>query len=63
MCSLGRQREVVLGRVLSVARGDPVWEEGDKIIIMAVSAHMSQQWAIEANRHKQDVPTLSACYQ
>jgi hypothetical protein len=28
-----------------------------------VSAHMSQQWAIEANRHKQDVPTLSACYQ
>ena len=61
-CGLGRQRGAVLGRVLKVARKDPVWEEGDEVIIMAMSAHTSQQWAIEANKCKQTVPTLPAHY-
>ena len=30
---------------------------------MAMSAHMSQQWAIKANKCKQTIPTLSARYQ
>ena len=62
-CGLGKHRAAVLGRMLGVARADPAWEEGDEIIIMAASAHTSQQWAIEANRCKQDVPTLPAQYQ
>ena len=61
-CGLGRQRGAVLGRVLKVARKDPVWEEGDEVIIMAVSAHTSQQWAIEAKKCKQTVPILPAHY-
>ena len=62
-CGLGKHRTAVLGRVLKAARGDPGWEEGDEVIIMAASAHTSQQWAIEANKHKQNVPTLLAHYQ
>ena len=62
-CGLGKQRGAVLGRVLKAARKDPAWEEGDEVIIMAMSAHTSQQWAIEANKCKQTVPTLSARYQ
>ena len=57
-CSLGKQRRAVLERVLTAARRDPAWENGDEVIIMATSAHMSQQWAIDANRRKQTVPTL-----
>jgi hypothetical protein len=49
--------------VLKVAREDRAWEEGDEIIIMATSAHTSQQWAIEANKCKQNAPTLPARYQ
>ena len=49
--------------MLEAARRDPAWEKGDEVIIMAVSAHMSQQWAIEANRCNQTVPTLPARYQ
>ena len=49
--------------MLKAAREDLAWEEGNEIIIMAVSAHTSQQWAIEANKCKQDVPTLPARYQ
>ena len=62
-CGLGKQRREVLGRVLEAARGDPAWEDGDEVIIMAASAHTSQQWAIEANRHKQTVPMLPVWYQ
>jgi hypothetical protein len=51
-CGLGKQRREVLGRVLEVARRDPAWENGDEVIIMATSAHTSQQWAIEANKQK-----------
>ena len=29
-CGLGKQRGVVLGRVLRVARENPVWEEGNE---------------------------------
>jgi hypothetical protein len=49
--------------VLGAARKDPAWEEGDEVIIIAVSAHTSQQWAIKANKCKQTIPTLLACYQ
>ena len=49
--------------MLEVARKDPAWEEGDEVIIMAASAHTSQQWAIEANKCKQTIPTLLVCYQ
>ena len=49
--------------MLKAAREDPVWEEGDEVIIMAMSAHTSQQWAIEANKCKQTIPTLPARYQ
>jgi hypothetical protein len=49
--------------VLEVARKDPAWENGDEVIIMAASTHMSQQWAIEANKRNQLVPTLPARYQ
>jgi hypothetical protein len=49
--------------VVEVARADQVWKEGNEIIIMAASAHTFQQWAIKANRHKQDVPTLPVWYQ
>ena len=63
----GKEREKVvtevLGRVLEVARKDQAWEEGDEVIIMAASAHTSQQWAIEANKCKQTVPTLPIWYQ
>ena len=62
-CGLGKQRREVLGRVLEAARRDPAWEEGDEVIIMAVSAHTLQQWAIEANKHSQRIPTLPAWYQ
>jgi hypothetical protein len=62
-CSLGKHREAVLSRVLKVARENLVWEEGDEVIIMATSAHTAQQWAIKANKCKQDVPTLPAQYQ
>ena len=62
-CGLGKQRREVLGRVLEAARRDPVWEEGDEVIITATSVHTSQQWAIEANRRKQTVPTLLVWYQ
>jgi hypothetical protein len=62
-CGLGKQRGAVLERVLKAAREDPAWEEGDEVIIMAASAHTSQQWAIEANKCKQIVPTPPACYQ
>ena len=58
-CGLGRHREAVLGRVLRVVREDLVWE-GDEVIIMAASVHMVQQWAIEANKRKQNIPTLPA---
>ena len=57
-CGLGKQRKEVLGRVLEAARKDPAWENGDEVIIMAASAHTSQQWAIEANKRSQLVPTL-----
>ena len=49
--------------MVEAARADQVWEEGNEIIIMAVSAHTFQQWAIKANRCKQDVPTLPVQYQ
>ena len=49
-CGLGKQRRGVLGRVLAAARRDPAWENGDEVIIMAASTHMSQQWAIDANK-------------
>ena len=49
--------------MLEAARKDPAWEEGDEVIIMAASAHMSQQWAIDANKRKQTVPTLPDQYQ
>ena len=49
--------------MLEVARRDPAWENGDEVIIMATSAHTSQQWAIEANKCKQTVPTLPVWYQ
>ena len=49
--------------MLAAARGDLVWENGNEVIIMAVSAHMSQQWAIDANKCKQTVPTLPDRYQ
>ena len=62
-CGLGKQRKEVLERVLEAARRDPAWENGDEVIIMAASAHISQQWAIEANKCKQIVPTLLARYQ
>ena len=62
-CSLEKHRVAVLERVLKAARGDPVWEEGDEVIIMAASAHTSQQWAIEANKHRQNIPTLLGHYQ
>jgi hypothetical protein len=62
-CGLGKQRREVLGRVLEAARRDPAWEEGDEVIIMAASAHTLQQWAIEANKCKQTVPTLPVRYQ
>ena len=61
-CGLGKNRRAVLGRVLEVARKDPAWEEGDEVIIMATSTHTAQQWAIEANKRKQDTPTLLARY-
>ena len=61
-CGLGKQRRAVLGRVLIAARRDPAWENGDEVIIMATSAHTSQQWAIEANKCKQTVPTLPVRY-
>jgi hypothetical protein len=61
-CGLGKQRGAVLGRVLRAARENLAWEEGDEVIIMAVSAHTSQQWAIKANRCKQTVSTLPAHY-
>ena len=62
-CGLGKHRTAVLGRVLKAAREDWAWKEGDEIIIMAASAHTSQQWAIEANKCKQNALTLPACYQ
>ena len=49
--------------MLEAARRDSAWEEGDEVIIMATSAHTSQQWAIEANKCKQTVPTLPVQYQ
>ena len=49
--------------MLEAARKDPAWENGDEVIIMATSAHTSQQWAIEANKRNQTVPTLPARYQ
>ena len=61
-CGLGKQRRAVLGRVLMAARRDPAWENGYEVIIMATSAHMSQQWAIDANKCKQTVPTLPDQY-
>ena len=42
-CGLGKQRGAVLERVLRAAREDPAWEEGNEVIIMATSAHTSQQ--------------------
>ena len=62
-CSLGKQRRAVLGRVLEAARKDLAWEKGDEVIIMAASAHTLQQWAIEANKCKQTIPTLPVHYQ
>ena len=46
-----------------MVRKDPAWEEGDEVIIMAMSAHTLQQWAIEANKCNQTIPTLPARYQ
>ena len=48
----------VLKRILNVARTDPAWENDDEVIIMAALVHISQQWAIEANRCKQTITTL-----
>ena len=62
-CSLGKQRKEVLGRVLTAARRDPAWENGNEVIVVAASAHMSQQWAIDANKRKQTIPTLPDRYQ
>lgn len=45
------------------ARESPAWKEGDEVIIMAVLAHVSQQWAIEANQCKQEITMLLAQYQ
>ena len=49
--------------MLAAARRDPAWENSDEVIIMATSTHMSQQWAIDANKRKQTVPTLLDRYQ
>ena len=57
-CGLRKHRVAVLKRILNVARTDPAWENDDEVIIMAALAHMSQQWAIEANRCKQTITTL-----
>ena len=62
-CGLRKHREAVWGRVLEAARRDPMWEEGNEVIIMTALVHTSQQWAIEANRQKQNVPMLLAWYQ
>jgi hypothetical protein len=51
-CGLKKHRAAAWRRVLDTARRDPVWEDGDEVIIMAMSAHTSQQWAIEANKCK-----------
>jgi hypothetical protein len=60
---LKKHRVAALKRVLNAARKDPAWEDGDEVIIMAMSAHTAQQWAIEANKCKQNIPMLLGHYQ
>jgi hypothetical protein len=57
-CGLGKQRTAVLTWVLNAARASEVWEEWDEVIVIAMSAHVSQQWTIEANRCKQGITML-----
>jgi hypothetical protein len=58
-------RERALKRVIAAARRDEVWEEGDEIICATSmpTTHHTQEWAIEANRRKQNQNELPTRYQ
>ena len=47
--------EIMLNRIVALAREQPEWEEGDEIItsMSDLPMHAAQDWAIEANKHKQ----------
>ena len=45
----------MLNQIVALAREQPEWEEGDKIIAGTsdLPTHATQDWAIEVNKHKQ----------
>lgn len=48
-------REITTNQVVALAREQPEWEEGNEIIasVSNLPTHAAQDWAIEANKHKQ----------